>query len=275
MGELFAYQYKNKRMKTNIKNLAIGAFISALAIMVTSCQKENMASKSDRYASIISVAADGSTDVIQNNLNLALVETLGLDSSDFQILRKAKDDEKLAQDVYLALNNVWSNQIFSNIARSESRHLSAVNILLAFYGSTDTIVTAQGDFENSDMKTLYNDLLSKGNSSMEEALKVGVLIEELDIRDLTLWASQTQNSNIAMVFENLLKGSRNHLRAFNRQLTHIGATYTPQYLDEATFQSIISSPFEHGKQYRMNKGKGNGNGSGSGKGKGGDGICNN
>jgi len=266
-------------MKTNIKNLAIGALISASAIMVTSCQKENMASKKEQYASIISVATDGSTDVVVSNLNLALVETSGLDSSEFQILRKAKEDEKLAQDVYLALNDVWVNQVFSNIARSESRHLNAVNMLLAFYGSTDTIIAAQGEFANPEMKTLYNDLVNKGNASLEEALKVGALIEELDIRDLTLWASQTQNINITMVFENLLKGSRNHLRAFDRQLTNIGATYTPQYLDAATFQSIISTSFEHGKQYLMNKGKGNGRGNGSGKGNGGngkgDGTCNN
>ena len=38
------------------------------------------------------------------------------------------------------------------------------------------------------------------------------------------------NENIIIVFENLQKGSRNHLRAFNRQLVSLGVTYIPIYI---------------------------------------------
>ncbi len=53
-----------------------------------------------------------------------------------------------------------------------------------------------------------------------------------------------------MVFENLLKGSRNHLRAFNRQLTMQGASYEPQFIDQPTFEEIINTPLEQGRRYR-------------------------
>jgi hypothetical protein len=60
-----------------------------------------------------------------------------------------------------------------------------------------------------------------------------------------------------MVFENLEKGSRNHLRAFTRQLTFLGLTYTPVYLGADEYNQIITSPNESGQQYQMNRfGKG-------------------
>ncbi len=69
-----------------------------------------------------------------------------------------------------------------------------------------------------------------------------------------------------MVFENLERGSRNHLRAFSFQLKNIGVTYEPAYLDLKTFQDIVNSQFEKGRQYRMNNGNANcGNGFGNGK----------
>ena len=77
-----------------------------------------------------------------------------------------------------------------------------------------------GKFTNSGFQVLYEELVAKGSDSIEEAWKVGALIEEMDIKDLTEYLSEVTNENIIMVFENLQKGSRNHLRAFNRQLVN-------------------------------------------------------
>jgi len=245
-------------MKTNIKNLAIGAYMLSSLLLATSCQKDSSANANQQYASILNVAVDGQTDVISNNLKLALVSTSNLSSSDVDILLKAKDEEKLAHDVYAVLGATWGSQVFLNITKAESTHLSAVIYLLAVNGSAETTLAPLGEFSNPAIKTLYDNLISKGNLSLGDALQVGASIEELDIRDLTLYEGQTTNANITLVFENLLKGSRNHLRAFNRQLTTLGITYTPQYLDAATYQTIISAAFEKGSQYRMNNGQGRG-----------------
>ena len=250
-------------MKKTIMNLAIA---SLAVVMATSCQKDNLGigNGNEQYASVIDVAYDGSTVVLENNLRLALVTTSVADSADLQALITIKNDEKLARDVYSALNAKSSNNVFANISRSESRHLGAINILLAMYSPADIANTAAGVFTNPDVQKLYDNIIAVGNASLADALKVGATIEDLDIRDITLLSSKTSNANISLVFENLLKGSRNHLRAFSRQLSNLGITYTPQYIDQAAYDQIISSPFEKGKQYRMN-GNGMGNGNGVGK----------
>jgi len=48
------------------------------------------------------------------------------------------------------------------------------------------------------------------------------------------------------VYENLLKGSRNHLRAFASTLERYGVTYTPQFLSQEEYEEIVGSPMETG-----------------------------
>jgi hypothetical protein len=60
------------------------------------------------------------------------------------------------------------------------------------------------------------------------------------------------------VFENLLKGSRNHLRAFvSTMARQTGETVQPQYLSQDAYDAIINSATETG-------GHGNGRGTGNG-----------
>ena len=80
-----------------------------------------------------------------------------------------------------------------------------------------------------------------------EALKVGAAIEEIDILDLQKYIAETDNEDIIVVYENLMKGSRNHLRAFVKRLTSSGVTYEPQYLSIEDYQDIIDSDVERGR----------------------------
>ena len=91
-----------------------------------------------------------------------------------------------------------------------------------------------------------------GTTSIEEAFKAGALIEEMDIRDLQDDLTKVSNENIRMVFENLYRGSRNHLRAFNRQLKASGLSYVPVYISPEQFNEIVNSPVEAGNRYRLN-----------------------
>ena len=54
-------------------------------------------------------------------------------------------------------------------------------------------------------------------------------------------------SDLATVYANLERGSRNHLRAFISQLELRGVTYEPTQLDSATFDGIVSSETERGR----------------------------
>lgn len=252
-------------MKTSMKSLVISSLMVASLLVVSSCQKDGMNAENAQYASVLAVSADGTSSVIESNLKSAMIETSALTESELASLLKMKEEEKLARDVYSVLSQKWGSQVFTNISAAENNHLNAIVLLLKNYGSTETAIGEAGVFTDAAVQTLYNDLVAKASASLEEAYKTGALIEEMDIKDLTEALATTTNENVILVFENLLKGSRNHLRAFNRQLTSLGIIYTPVYISQADYDLIVSSAMEKGKQYRMN---GNGNGQGNGKGKG-------
>lgn len=84
-------------------------------------------------------------------------------------------------------------------------------------------------------------------------METGALIEELDIKDLQEYLEVVKNENIKIVFENLLRESRNHLRAFNRQLEKSGVEYTSVYITRAEYDQIVSSQNETGNQQRRGK----------------------
>lgn len=134
----------------------------------------------------------------------------------------------------------------------EQTHMSAVNRLLKYYNAADTIISDPGKFNNTEVQTLYDELVAKGSATLEEAFKTGALIEEMDIKDLRDAISKTSNENIILVLSNLERGSRNHLRAFNRQLSLRQVSYTPVYLTQDEYDSIVNSPVEPGNRYKMN-----------------------
>ena len=68
----------------------------------------------------------------------------------------------------------------------------------------------------------------------------------MDIKDLDDHLEVVKNETIILVFENLQKGSRNHLRAFSSQLENIGITYTPVYISQEEYDQIVSTPMETG-----------------------------
>ena len=160
-------------------------------------------------------------------------------------LARMREEEKLAHDVYTTLGEQWNLQIFGNIASSESTHTAAVKTLLDRYGLDDpSDGMAVGEFSDPAMQSLYDTLVTQGSESLVAALTVGATIEDLDIADLQTLATDTPD--IALVYANLEKGSRNHLRAFTKQLDKHGATYTPTQLPQEQYEAIIDSDMERG-----------------------------
>jgi hypothetical protein len=148
------------------------------------------------------------TRATQNTLQLTELEELNI--------LYMREEEKLARDVYLVMYDLWGANIFANISESEQRHMDAIQRLITRYGLTDPVTDdVIGTFTDPDLQELYDDLIEAGEVSLEEALKVGVAIEELDIADLERALTETDKRNIERVFQNLLNGSNNHLDAFN------------------------------------------------------------
>jgi hypothetical protein len=141
-----------------------------------------------------------------------------LTSTDAANILFIKQEEKLARDAYLTLNGLWSQATFDNIAVSEQRHMDAVDGLIARYQLTDTTPEEIGKFTIPELQDLYDELIEFGIQSLENALMVGVMIEETDIEDLSSAIATTQEKPIRNVYTNLLEGSENHLDAFVRAL---------------------------------------------------------
>lgn len=157
-----------------------------------------------------------------------------------------REEEKLARDVYDYLYLKWSLQIFDNISTSEQTHMDAILELLNRYELEDPAKQDEsGSFVNSDLQELYNDLTKIGTTSIVDALKVGAAIEEIDILDLkNALDADVDNQDITMVYENLMKGSRNHLRSFVKTLRNQGVIYQSQYLTKEEYDAIINSEME-------------------------------
>ena len=160
-----------------------------------------------------------------------------------------REEEKLARDVYITLNELWNRRVLSKISVSEQRHMDAIKTLLDRYELDDPVgENSLGIFKNEILQTLYNTLIEQGSISMIEGLKVGALIEEIDILDIEKELEQhVDNQDIIYVYQNLLRGSQNHLRAFVRNLSRQGVEYIPQNLSEEQYIVIISAEWKHGR----------------------------
>lgn len=147
------------------------------------------------------------------------VQTAVLTDDENYWLTYMHEEERVARDVYLYLNDTWNLRIFKNIAASEQTHMDAIKTLLYKYNIPDPAAgNGTGEFSNPELQKLYNELIQHGSISKVEALKVGVIIEETDIDNLNEGIATTQHNDIKTVYSNLLQGSLNHLDAFESNL---------------------------------------------------------
>lgn len=163
-----------------------------------------------------------------------------LDATETEYLLLMREEEKLARDTYITLYDAWGLNTFNNISRSEQKHMDAILTQLNRHGLVDPIEDdAVGMFTNPTLATYYNDLVAQGSVSLMDALHVGAYIEELDIYDLWEAIDTTDEATLISTYENLLAGSRNHLRAFVNQITSRGTDYVAQYLTQDQVDAIV------------------------------------
>lgn len=195
------------------------------------------------------VNADGTSSFVSSALGttLAALPLESLSTAESASLTYMREEEKLAHDVYARLNTLWGSQtpVFGNIAQSEATHTEAVRLLLVRYSLPDPAANlSEGLFVAPVLQQLYYDLTTQGSTSLINALRVGAAIEEIDILDLENALPTIDNQDIRQVYANLLKGSRNHLRAFVQALAQQGVTYTPAYLTTDAYTAIVTTAFE-------------------------------
>ncbi|MCC6583152.1 MAG: DUF2202 domain-containing protein [Chitinophagales bacterium] len=213
----------------NMKIIIMSLSAILFGVLTMSCQKDNTYPGNSIQEQIAAFPKEALNNAELNGLILM------------------REEEKLAHDVYSALYDKWGMMIFNNIAGSEQTHTDAVLMLLEKYDIEDPASgNGAGVFRETMLQRLYNQLLTNGNSSLLAALMVGATIEDLDIYDLQNLIDNVDNQDISFVYNNLLKGSRNHLRAFYGQIISNGSNYNAQYISQQQLEEIVNSPKETG-----------------------------
>ncbi|NND07010.1 MAG: DUF2202 domain-containing protein [Saprospiraceae bacterium] len=234
-------------MKKHIKySFAIIALLLT-SLLFTQCQKDD----DNEDTSVLTVDGQGNSRFNHGNLSgsLGALPLEALSNEEKSSLAFMREEEKLAHDVYVKMYDQWNIPIFNNIAQSEQTHTDAVLALIDRYDLEDPVgANGVGIFVDTALDNLYQILVPQGEANIIEGLTVGAVIEEIDILDLVnLLDTVVDNQDIRFVYENLLKGSRNHLRAFVKNLENQNSTYTPSYLPTELYQSIIEGQMEQGK----------------------------
>lgn len=249
------------------------ALLAIFALLFAQCEKaEGQAMDDGPAAAAISERglAGGAADICSClTANFGIQE---LSDAEEAALLFMREEEKLARDAYSALYEQWQAPAFANIGRSEQRHMDAMLCLINKYELDDPVgENGKGVFQNATLQEMYNTLTALGAQSLKDALAVGATIEDADISSLEEYLDDPaiDNEDIQAAFRELARGSRNHLRAFIRQLDRLGETYEPQYLSPEDFEYIISTKQEKGNAICgtcPGGGQGNGNGQGNGTG---------
>lgn len=226
-------------------------FLAIVLLLGAGCQNINQNNTNTMTDDeVMTVSSEGLSTVNKTNLqnNLNAISKQDLSETEKNGLVFMREEEKLAHDVYLKLYEKFNLPIFNNISQSEKTHTEAVKTLLDRYQITDPTSDEVGVFSDQVLQSLYDELLSE-SISVESALKAGALVEEVDIVDLEKYLNETDNQDIILVYNNLLKGSRNHLRSFVKNIQRqTGEEYIPQKLEAVYYEEIVGSDIERGKK---------------------------
>ncbi len=206
-------------MFNNFKHILIGILSAVIVIAVGASAYNAFASPAVPAVNTNDAAQYGNGNGNGGQTGGGGVQLTAIPASDLSAEEAAallfmREEEKLARDVYNQMYALWGQPVFQNIAASEQAHMDEIKLLLDRYGLTDPAL-APGQFADANLQALYNQLIAQGSVSLEEAMKVGVLVEETDIADLQVRLAQTDNADLQLVYANLMNASYSHLAAFS------------------------------------------------------------
>ncbi|OIP98697.1 MAG: hypothetical protein AUK35_10740 [Zetaproteobacteria bacterium CG2_30_46_52] len=145
-----------------------------------------------------------------------------------------REEEELARDLYLDIFDLKpALTVFQTISNnSETQHAAKMLTLLNTYQVNDPSTGLRYTYTDPALQAMYTQLLSNAAGGNDvAALKVGALVEEVDIQDINEKKAMVDaaHQDIITTYDNLLCGSRNHLRSFVSQIELLsGAPYTIQ-----------------------------------------------
>jgi len=141
-------------------------------LLFTACTK-------DDDPVIDNIVTETLSDSFQNIQDAILAfPTEDLDVGEIEGLIKMREEEKLANDVYVYFYEKYEMKIFRNISESEQTHMFALKVMIDKYNLEDPADNSPaGVFKDSHLQEIYDLLIVKGNRSLTEALIVGTMIQ--------------------------------------------------------------------------------------------------
>lgn len=138
-----------------------------------------------------------------------------LNATDTQTLLYMIEEEKMARDVYDVLFEQTGIRTFDKISDSEQKHYDTLLSTAVKLGVDTTLLSTEaGVFSNDTLQSLYDQLILQASTSTNDAIAVGIAIEQTDIADLQATVATTEVTLLGQVYANLLNGSEHHLTAF-------------------------------------------------------------
>lgn len=193
-----------------------------------------------------------------------------LDAGETTHLIFMREEEKLARDVYMTLQNLYPTEtVFANIGTvSEQTHTDTIRDMLAELGIADpnpnanllpqSIGVFTGDEYGWYFTDKFNLLTNWGSQSVLDAFYVGAFIEELDMLDIIgcpkvivetdngigpdqCGLEYTDEQNLQIMYTHLVDGSQNHLRAYVQNIENIigAGNYIAQVLTQEEVDAIL------------------------------------
>jgi len=218
--------------KVTLKSLMVMGTVLSLVACGSSDDSKGTGEVAEGLPSAVQTAIDGPSSILDQELT--------------NTLAYMGNEERLAYDVYNELYRQYGTKQFTNIAtKGEYKHITAVQGLVQKYKLNDGVSFTNVDLpalgymntpiENMEAGTydiaiiqkLYDDLVAQGSASEIDALKVGCIIEVVDVNDLDadIGIAVSQNaSDIVTVFNFLRDGSYSHYWAFDEGLKNRGVS---------------------------------------------------
>lgn len=160
--------------------------------------------------------------------------------NDKALLLKLYSEEKMAYDLYGEFYERWQLNVFSDVQQREARHVWCVEVIMNKYSAAVSAGDKKILYHDKETENLYNELSVKGCISDLSALEAAAYLKEKFISDLRTRALNVNDGYLLKVIFLLEKAAQSHFKAFVKSIRLSDSDYTPVFLTEGEFSSIMS-----------------------------------
>jgi hypothetical protein len=173
------------------------------------------------------------------------IPSSGLSDTETRDIMYLQEAQKLERDLYIYLGqHSPGDPLFANLALSADVLMKADDGILTRYNLTDPEQNAAGQFSDPKLQTLYNLYAGQSGGTVPSALLAAAQSEDQHIASLFAAIANTDNKDLQFIYGQQLAFSKNNLRAIAQQLSGYSQSYTPHYLSQDAYNTIVTAPME-------------------------------